>query len=158
MKEIWKDIEGYENMYQISNKGRVKSLKRISVLKERILKDQVSNGGYRRIELSFNGFKQHKYIHRLVACAFIPKEDGKPRAIHLNGLKSDNTAENLKWCEPKKTPSNKITNPLNLGAFKIYPIDQKGEFSVIVNEDRMFLQKQEAKKLIDFLTNSLKHG
>ena len=73
MKEIWKTIQGYENKYEVSNLGRVKSLERIDrynrKIEEKILAPRKHTGGYLRVQLSRKDF----YIHRLVAQAFIPK-------------------------------------------------------------------------------------
>ena len=77
MEEIWKDVQGYEGYYQVSNLGRVKSLERKSKLnrkiKERILAPREHTGGYLRVQLSRKDF----YIHRLVAETFIPNPENK---------------------------------------------------------------------------------
>lgn len=111
MKEIWKDIEGYEKQYQISNFGRVKSLYRelsldvhprhggpwVKPIKEKIIK-QDFNMGYLRSALSKNGFTKLYSTHRLVAQAFIKNPDNKPEVNHKNTIKNDNRLENLEWC------------------------------------------------------------
>lgn len=95
--EVWKDIEGYEN-YQVSNYGRVKSLK---FSKERILKPEKNNGGYLYVFLSKNCIEKRYYIHRLVAQAFIVNPDGLKEINHKNEVKTDNRVENLEWCDRK---------------------------------------------------------
>lgn len=96
MEEIWKDIKGYEGVYQISNLGRVKSVKRMSidnrVLKEKIMKNQ-DKRGYYQILLNKKCYR----INRLVAEAFIPNPDKLPEVNHINGIKTDNRVENLEW-------------------------------------------------------------
>lgn len=106
MKEIWKDILGYEGSYQISNLGRVKSLKRTVVfkkkfkkrIKERIMKPQIMAHGYLFFALSKNGKLKSKILHRLLAIAFIPNPKNKQTINHKNGIKNDNRLINLEWC------------------------------------------------------------
>lgn len=98
MKEIWRDIEGYESLYQVSNMGRVKSLGNGgSNSKERILKAE-KNHCYLRVSLSKEGKKKHYRVHRLVATAFIPNLDNLPQVNHIDENKTNNCAINLEWC------------------------------------------------------------
>ncbi len=102
MEEIWKDINGYEGLYQISNLGRVKSLKdNRGNYREKILSLKPSEDGYKRIHLFKNKEKECFYIHRLVAEAFIPNPDNLPEVNHkIDDFehRSDNRVENLEWC------------------------------------------------------------
>lgn len=104
-KEIWKGIKGYEGCYQISNKGRVKSIGRVvSSLKckrktvpTRILCQNINKvNGYASVQLSSKGMKKRVTIHRLVAFAFIEYTEGK-EVNHINGNKLDNRLENLEF-------------------------------------------------------------
>lgn len=90
VNEIWKDIPGYENLYQISSLGRVKSLKRNKLLTPY----RPSQKGYSQV---FLGRGNMYRIHRLVAMAFIPNPDNKPCIDHINGDRLDNRVENLRW-------------------------------------------------------------
>lgn len=110
MEEIWKDIEGYEGLYQVSNLGRVKSLKRditntnygVAHIKEKILKPRDDGKGYVRVVLYKNNQKKQFKIHRLVAKAFISNPENKATVNHINGNKSHNTVGNLEWCTNKE--------------------------------------------------------
>lgn len=94
MVEIWRSIAGYPE-YQVSNLGRVKSLKH---KEEWILKPRLINSGYYRVLLS-NPFVKGKQIliHRLVAIAFVPNPQNKKSVGHLDGNKLNNCADNLAW-------------------------------------------------------------
>lgn len=96
--EIWKDIEGYEGMYQVSNLGRVKSIK---FRKEKILKPGRDTYGYLHISLSKNGERKQYLIHRLVAQAFIANPDNLSMINHKDENPSNNRVENLEWCTAK---------------------------------------------------------
>lgn len=94
--EEWKDIKGYEGLYQISNEGRVKNIKRDTL---RVFND---NGyGYYMVLLSKNGKKKPFYVHRLVAEAFIQNPNNLPQVNHKNENKHLNIVENLEWCDSK---------------------------------------------------------
>lgn len=92
--EEWRDIQGYEGMYRVSNLGNVISLKRE---KPCIMKPQKHNG-YLHVMLSLNGVKRFVTIHRLVAVAFIPNPDNLPEVNHKDEDKTNNHVENLEWC------------------------------------------------------------
>ena len=101
MKEIWKDIPGYEGLYQVSNLGRVKSLvyvTRCSQVKREKILTQAMHNGYVYVTLHKDGSMKSKRVHRLVANAFIPNEAQKRCVNHKNGNKQDNTVMNLEWC------------------------------------------------------------
>lgn len=108
--EIWKDIEGYEGLYQVSNMGRVKSLERIVkrdkgrwgtptpyVKREMIMTPMVCSG-YHYVYLCNEGVNKKFAVHRLVASAFLPNPDNFPNVNHKNEIKTDNRLENLEWC------------------------------------------------------------
>lgn len=112
MKEIWKDIEGYEGRYQVSNEGNVRSLAHDTVIhrgKEVYtlhkpglrLKPTTLNHGYLGVCLyhpqKHSGHKRMS-IHRLVAQAFLPNPDGYAEVNHIDENKANNRAENLEWC------------------------------------------------------------
>lgn len=100
--ETWKDIKGYEGIYQISDKGRVKRIgsyrnQATSWKSGRLLKPTPKDRGYMIVGLSNNNKVKTAYVHRLVAEAFIPNPQDKPTVNHKNGDRSDNNASNLEW-------------------------------------------------------------
>ena len=99
MQEIWRDIEGYEGLYQVSNIRRVKSLNYNRSGKERALKQQKNKGGYLWVWLHKDGEKKHCLIHRLVAQAFISNPENFSEVNHIDEDKTNNCIENLEWCD-----------------------------------------------------------
>lgn len=103
MDEIWKDIEGYEGLYQVSNLGRVKSMERKVVNNKgyRIIKEHVMppamRYGYGIVKLCKNGTVIRQMVHRLVAQAFIPNPESKPSVNHIDGVPNNNILSNLEW-------------------------------------------------------------
>ena len=96
MNEVWKDVDGFEGIYQVSNMGRLKSFK--SIPEGRVLSNKNSKGGYLSIVLNNGkGLKKSEKIHRLVAKAFIPNPENKPQVNHKNLNKQDNVVTNLEW-------------------------------------------------------------
>lgn len=100
MKEIWKDIKEYEGLYQISNLGNLKSLKRMMKnrkCKEIIKKPSVLPKGYLQICLCKNGKLKYISIHRLVAQTFIPNPNNYPCVNHKDCNPKNNAVSNLEW-------------------------------------------------------------
>jgi len=119
MKEIWKDIPGYEGYYQVSNKGNIKSLERQKksgqgyfYRKERILKKILMSTGYHFVHLCKGKNIKMTSCHRLMATAFIPNPENKPQINHKNGNKTDNRLENLEWVTRKENAKHAYDNGL----------------------------------------------
>lgn len=115
-QETWKDIPDYENLYQVSTLGRVRSAKTLKPLVP-----QISDRGYLRVRLTKNKQRKTARVHRLVAYAFIPNVDMKPEINHINGNKTDNRVCNLVWVSKSENQkhSYRVLNrkPSMLGKF-----------------------------------------
>ena len=101
MTEIWKDIKGYEGLYQVSNMGRVKSFNYKNTGKEGILNGSKNKRGYKIVHLCKNGKANHYLVHRLVAIVFIPNPNNYPEVNHIDENKTNNYVDNLEWCDGK---------------------------------------------------------
>ena len=145
--EIWRDIVGYEGYYQVSNLGNIRSLDRLvknrcsflGKLKGKPVSQTLSNWGYYRIRVSKDRIKKTLRVHKCVVLAF-PEICGEYfdgcDIDHINGIKTDNRAENLKVCTRKENVNNPNTKWKLSGRFgmentktrKIYQYDLKGNF------------------------------
>ena len=118
--EVWKDIEGYEGLYQVSNFGNIKSLPKVRhngrgtyIQKEKILKPSNTSTGYKKIELCKDGKRKGFKVHRLVAIAFIPNPDNKPEVNHIDGNKINNNIDNLEWVTSSENTIHAYETGLN---------------------------------------------
>lgn len=107
MTEIWKDVVGYENIYEVSNFGRIRIHENKTTFtekhgirhwKQRYLKDKTPNGRDVRVSLWKDGKQKDFLVHRLVAFTFIPLVEGKDCVNHIDGNPKNNCVENLEWC------------------------------------------------------------
>lgn len=134
MEEVWRDIKGYEGIYQVSNLGRVKSLDRkirhskskFLNVKGKVLKPKIGTSGYLEVDLRQNGKHQHCRIHRLVAQAFIPNPNNFPIVNHKDENKLNANVNNLEWCNSKYNSNwgTAIERTVNKKSIKIIQIDK----------------------------------
>ena len=130
-EELWKDIKGYEGLYQVSSFGRIKSLLGWNghkyVYREKILNPYMQNskGTYYRsvVKLKKNGKAKDYKVHRLVAQAFIPNPNNLPQINHIDGNPLNNNVNNLEWCTQKYNVNHAIDNELKIN--RINTIDRE---------------------------------
>lgn len=153
MKEIWKDIKGYEGKYMVSNQGRVMSLGRdvmfgghLRHIEPKILKPNKYPIGYLYVIFFPNNKAKIKKIHRLVAEAFIPNPENKPCVNHINGRKDDNRVENLEWCSYSENTQHSM---YVLGHDHVYRIN-KGKFGKDNPNSKIILQIKNGFVIAEF--------
>lgn len=136
--EDWRPVVGYEGLYEVSDWGRVRSLK---YGKERILYQYLTTANYYLVALSKNGKVRRFGVHRLVATAFIPNPDKKPQVDHISGVRTENFAWNLRWA----TQSENLRNPATYHKF-FRPLSEetKNKLSVLAKQ-----RGQRSKRLVD---------
>ncbi len=119
MNEIWRDIAGYEGLYQVSSLGRIKSLRRykqnhgkLQLIKEQIKSCRIDNNGYLVLDLYRNNKPKTIRVHRLVAGAFVDNLENKKTVNHIDGDKTNNCVENLEWATSKEQTVHVYDNEL----------------------------------------------
>ena len=147
-KEIWKDIQGYEGMYQVSSHGRVRSFKwnRCKILKTR--KDKK---GYTVVTLTKHSKNYVPKVHRLVAIAFIPNPNNLPQVNHKDEDKSNNNIDNLEWCTNEY---NRNYGTRNERAIKKM-IETKGRKIMCITTGEIFNTIAEASKKYNLPSSNL---
>lgn len=128
--EIWKDIEGFEGLYQVSNMGNVKSLARkykngITNKQDIVLKQSTNPKGYKSVYLCKDSKVYAKNVHRLVCVNFLDNPENKSDVNHKNGIKSDNSLINLEWVTRSENIKHAYDNSL-----RRYTENQKNTFLV----------------------------
>lgn len=129
--EIWKEIIGYEGLYLISNLGRVRSLRKNG---DFFLRCSPNSYGYPTACLSKDGGYKQVKVHSLLAKHFIPNPENKPQVNHKNGIKGDNSLENLEWVTHKENLNHAFD--LNLSAY-----GERSYKAKLTNEDVLQIAK-----------------
>ena len=131
-EEIWCPIKGYENLYEVSDQGRVRSIK---FGKDKILKPFRNTQGYLQVKLWKNGEIKKCLVHRLVSKTFTPNPDNLPEVNHKDEDKTNNKVENLEWCDRKSncnygTRNKRISQKLTNGKLSksVIQYSKDGEF------------------------------
>lgn len=153
-EEIWKDIKGYEGIYQVSNKGRVKGLERDIICKngvkrhieERIIKGSICKG-YLRVKLE----DRMVYVHRIVAEAFIPNSENKPEVNHKDEVKTNNCVENLEWMTRKEN-NNYGTRSERSAKSRSKPVTQYSKDGKFI---KVWSSTNEVERQLGFAHNSI---
>ncbi|MCQ2059756.1 MAG: NUMOD4 domain-containing protein [Bacteroidaceae bacterium] len=109
--ERWLPIPDYNGVYEVSDRGNVRSVISGIGYRIRILKQEKRNG-YLSVNLYLNGKAKHHYIHRLVAMAFIPNPENKREVNHIDCNKHNNDVSNLEWCDRKYNLTHSYENGL----------------------------------------------
>lgn len=128
--EQWRPVVGWESFYEVSDYGRIRSLKRDTRNSEKILKGERMKKGYIRIRLLTHSRSVRILLHRIVGAAFIPNPQRFPQINHKDGLKHNNSAENLEWV----TQSMNSFHALRTGLFSS-PVGQHCGASKLTNKD-----------------------
>lgn len=115
MREVFEDLKGYEDSYQISDSGRIFTKRRLvgnQIYYGRELIPQLTNDGYLKVTLSKNGECKKFYLHRLVAIQFLDNNMNLPQVNHKDGNKLNNNVTNLEWCTKQENQNHAVRNNL----------------------------------------------
>ena len=137
-KEVWKDIEGYEGKYQVSDSGRVKSLNYRRSKKEKVIKSWKRKDGYLQVVLCKDGENKNYLVHRLVAQNFIPNSENLPEVNHKDEDKSNNAVNNLEWCD--------CSYNINYGTKKERGAKSQGKPVMCVETNTVYFSTREAQR------------
>ena len=143
MKEIWKKIDKYEDLYEISDFGNIRNVKRGNVVKSII-----NATGYSHVFLYKNGIPKQFLIHRLVAKAFIPNPKMLKEINHLDGVRNNNRIDNLEWCSRK----HNVNYNRKFNNMKPKKIMRKNLTNLTVDE---FASVRKASKVLGINVNTL---
>lgn len=147
LEELWKPIKNYEDIYEVSDRGRVRTVKNKKtssslhgerVWKQRVLKLKTDKNGYKRVTLYKNRSPKYFLVHRLVAEAFIPEVEGKELINHIDCNPSNNYVSNLEWCNHTENLKHAYENRLNKSNDVIILLN------TVTNEPKVFISKSEA--------------
>lgn len=121
-QEQWREVQGYNGRYQVSDMGNVRS-----AWFGKLIKPQGQNSGYQMVSLTYKRKHKNMLVHRLVANAFLPLIEGKHVVNHLNGDKSDNRLNNIEWC----SQSENVLHAFKTGRKKAHGLPARWRYSPV---------------------------
>lgn len=161
----WRDVVGYEGIYEVSNTGEVRTkegktthsaLHGVRVWKQRVLKQKISKDGTCRVCLWKDKKPNTLLVHRLVAEAFIPKVEGKEYINHIDGSRLNNDVSNLEWCDHKENNNHAFDTGLMTSNNRVILMnDGTGEIRYFrsLSKASLYLGRNEG-----YLSNMLNNG
>ncbi|MDN6735933.1 MAG: NUMOD4 motif-containing HNH endonuclease [Tetragenococcus koreensis] len=165
MEEIWKNIPGYEGIYEASNLGRIRTHKNKITFtekhgrrrwKQRILKQKTDKNGYKRVELWKDGQHKTRIVHQLVAITFLPNRENKPLINHKDCNPSNNHIDNLEWATYSENLIHAYVNGLNKEAVRIMLVNKNN------GKEKTFLSMSQASRFLGkghgYISSACKKG
>lgn len=159
---IWKDVVGYEDIYEVSDTGQVRTKegkvtystrhRTERVWKQRTLRQKVTKDKTCRVSLWKDGKERTWLVHRLVAYAFIPQVEGKDFINHIDGDRLNNRVENLEWCTYKENANHAFDNDLMPSNQKVVLVDD------VTKEAHFFRSKAKASEFLGFKSGYLSNA
>jgi len=137
LEEMWRDIEGYEENYEISNTGKIKNKKNLKILSQTLRKD-----GYYIVNLSKNKKQNCFLVHRLLGIAFIENPLNLPCIDHINNQRNDNRISNLRWATNQENQRNKVLQKNNISGAKgvsFHKKSNKWHVLIMINKKQIYL-------------------
>jgi len=145
--EEWREIEGYEGFYEVSNMGRVRRVKKYHG-RTGVIKPQPDGRGYLHVRLSRDNKVEIRNVHRLVGKAFLPIDERRPYINHKDGQKDNNMADNLEWCTAKENYAHAV-NALGFKAARGFQKPNTKLSLEQVSEIRLLAQTNKQKDIAE---------
>lgn len=145
MEEKWKDIPGYEGIYQVSNTGKIKSVSHYTrnntnggmrLTKGKILSQYKMPNGYLQVKLSKNEVREKHYVHRLVASVFINNVNNMSDVNHIDGDKENNCIDNLEWCSHKDNQIHMVKRRMTKKANPVLCVETEISYNSMSEAER----------------------